>query len=92
MSFLSWLFGEPQPKAPTPKRRQGIAHYTATGNGLLNKDHHYEGYYEVEEIERSGNLSKLKVLDVSGADFDMAVRIFPGWIESDKIIWKEDKL
>lgn len=76
-------------KGNTPNRR-GVLMLQATGTGLLNRGMVYEGLVEVEEVERLGPYSKVKVLSFSGNFENRHIKeATDGPVRSSEIQWIE---
>lgn len=68
--------------------RRGLLPVEATGGGLLNKGVHYNGMIELEELEQAGNLSRIRIIKVTGLPSTIKDRL-PEWIETKEIQWLE---
>ena len=70
--------------------RIGLIEVNAVGTGVWNKGKKYHAIIEIEEIERKGYYSKVKITDVSGVreyDKEDMADLLPTWIATDRIQW-----
>lgn len=88
-----------KPKIEKPKPRRGLMIATITTSPGVFTRGMFEPYdrdytVEVQEIETAGNLTKVKVLDVSGVnkyDADRIAEILNGWQKTHTISWIESE-
>lgn len=78
-------------KPYVPTGRVGLYTEVFEGDGLLNKGSGYLIQMKVEETEQFGSKSRVKILEVMGADRDISAMVYPlinnTYIPSNKIEW-----
>lgn len=75
---------------PNEPLRQGLLEATGVGGGLLNSNVKYKGIIEIEELERVGKLSHIKIKKISGMP-NTAKDLIPDWIPTEDITWIQDE-
>lgn len=76
-------------------RRRGLYSTQFVGMGVLNKGAVYPVTAEVTEMDRIGDLSKLRVDEVFGASDQWTAEHYAkslaGWVHTSRVVWREDE-
>lgn len=68
---------------------RGLVRGSAVGGGLLNRGEEIEFVLEIEVIEQTENMSKIKINEITGVRKSLHKQIregFPVWIPTSEII------
>ena len=86
-AFLIWYFRDPSP----PGRRGIIEEIIVYGRG---KAYEAKVQYEVEEVERVGRLSRVKIISVTGVPSlykGTVMGLLNEWHETKDVIWLDEE-
>jgi len=77
-----------------PEGRIGYRVLRCVGTGESNKDHEYKFSVIVRELERAGNLSKVKILDIGNCtdnhQREQVIRIIGKYVPTDTVEWQDE--
>jgi len=86
MAFISLI------KEANKKCRVGTYKLGFIGTGLINKGDEYIATYTLREIEKIGDLSKVKIIGVSGVlssnEREQVIDMLGEFIQTDKVKWE----
>ena len=90
VTLIVLLSREKPAAAPRPKRRRGLVEMELTARGLLMGTRNATLTLTVEEVERSGDLVRVDIVDMagySGVTLGQVRWVAPKWVPDNQIEW-----